>query len=59
MNGLITKFKPLTFGGIFLLIFVLINDTNPNINYLIVNMIGVSLGMLIPGLFLYRMKNSG
>ena len=33
--------------------------TNPGINYLIVNMIGVSLGMLIPGLFLYRMKNSG
>ena len=59
MNGLITKFKPLTFGGIFLLIFVLINDTNPNINYLIVNMIGVTLGMLIPALFLYRMKNSG
>ncbi len=59
MNGLIIKFKPLTFGGFFLLIFVLINDTNPNINYLIVNMIGVTLGMLIPGLFLYRMKNSG
>ena len=39
--------------------FVFINDTNPGINYLIVNMIGVSLGMLIPGLFLYRMKNSG
>ena len=59
MNGLIIKFKPLTIGGIFLFIFVLINDTNPGINYLIVNMIGVTLGMLIPGLFLYRMKNSG
>ena len=59
MNGLIIKFKPLTIGGIFLLIFVLINDTNPSINYLIINMIGVTLGMLIPGLFLYRMKNSG
>ena len=59
MNGLIIKFKPLTIGGIILLIFVFLNDKNPSINYLIVNMIGVTLGMLIPGLFLYRMKNSG
>ena len=59
MNGLIIKFKPLTIGGIILLVFVFINDTNPSINYLIVNMIGVTLGMLIPGLFLNRMKNSG
>ena len=59
MNGLIIKFKPLTIGGVILLIFVFINETNPNINYLIVNMIGVTLGILIPGLFLYRMKNSG
>tara|TARA_A200000113_G_scaffold75478_1_gene66283 strand:- start:169 stop:738 length:570 start_codon:yes stop_codon:yes gene_type:complete len=59
MNGLIIKFKPLTIGGIFLFIFVFFNETNPSINYLIVNMIGVTLGMLIPGLFLYKMKNSG
>ena len=59
MNGQIIKFKPLTIGGIILIIFVFLNDTNPRINYLIVNMIGVTLGMLIPGVFLYRMKNSG
>ena len=58
MNGLIIKFKPLTIGGMILFIFVFVLFIDPNINYLIINIIGVTLGMLIPGLFLYRMKNS-
>ena len=59
INGLIIKFKPLTIGGLILFIFVFDLFIDPSTNYLIVNMIGVTLGMLIPGLFLYRMKNSG
>lgn len=58
MNGLIIKFKPLTIGGMILFVFVFVLFIDPNINYLIINIIGVTLGMLIPGLFLYRMKNS-
>ena len=56
MNGLIIKFKPLTAGGVVMFIFVYTIIANPGANYLIINMIGVTLGMLIPGIFLSRMK---
>ena len=59
MNGLIIKFKPITIGGIILFIFVFYLFIDPSINYLVVNMIGVTLGMFIPGLLLNRMKSSG
>ena len=59
MNGLIIKFKPITIGGIILFIFVFYLFIEPSINYLVVNMIGVTLGMFIPGLLLNRMKSSG
>ena len=56
MNGLIIKFKPLTAGGIVMFMFIYSIISNPDANYLIINMVGVTLGMLIPGIFLSRMK---
>jgi hypothetical protein len=39
---------------IFIFIFNL--NQNPDQNFLIVNMIGITLGLLIPGILLNRMK---
>lgn len=56
MTGMIIKFKPLTIGGMVLFVFIFSLNQNPDQNFLIVNMIGVTLGLLIPGIMLYRMK---
>ena len=58
MNGLIIKFKPLTAGGIVIFMFIYSLISNPDANYLIVNMVAVTFGMLIPGFFLYKMKTN-
>jgi hypothetical protein len=58
MTGMIIKFKPLTIGGMVLFVFVFNLLLDPDQNYLIVNMIGVTLGLLIPGIFLNRMKTN-
>ena len=56
MTGLIIKFHNITIGGIGLLIFTVYTYYNPGINLLLVNVIGISFGMLIPGLSLYLQK---
>ena len=56
MTGLIIKFHNITIGGIGLLIFTVYTYYNPVINLLLVNVIGISFGMLIPGLSLYLQK---
>ena len=56
LTGAIIKFKPILLGGIFLLIFVLSLYIYPGQDALIVNIIGITLGLLIPGIMLYRMK---
>ena len=58
MTGFIIKFKPVTLGGIFLMIFTFYLNFNPGINLLLVNIVGVSLGMLVPGLSLFYSKSS-
>ena len=58
MNGLIIKFKPLTAGGIVIFMFIYSLISNPDANYLIVNMVAVTFAMLIPGFFLYKMKTN-
>ncbi|MDC1048843.1 hypothetical protein OAQ80_04960 [Flavobacteriaceae bacterium] len=60
MTGFIIKFKPVTLGGIFLTIFTFYLNFNPGINLLLVNIVGVSLGMLVPGLslFYYKSRNN-
>ena len=56
MTGLIIKFHNITIGGIGLLIFTVYTYYNPGLNLLLVNVIGISFGMLIPGLSLYFPK---
>ena len=56
MNGLIVKFHNITIGGIGLLVFTVYTYYNPGLNLLLVNVIGISFGMLIPGLSLYLQK---
>ena len=56
MTGLIIKFHNITIGGIGLLIFTVYTYYNPGLNLLLVNVIGISFGMLIPGLSLYLQK---
>ena len=58
MTGMIIKFKPLTIGGMVLFVFIFKLNQNPDQNFLIVNMIGVTLGLLIPGIMLNRMKTN-
>jgi hypothetical protein len=58
ITGLIIKFKPVTIGGIFLTIFTFYLNFNPEFNLLLVNVVGVSLGMLVPGLSLFYSKSS-
>tara|TARA_B100001113_G_C20608281_1_gene404914 strand:- start:211 stop:402 length:192 start_codon:yes stop_codon:yes gene_type:complete len=58
MTGLIIKFNQIIFGGIFLLIFTFYLNLNPGINLLLVNIVGVSLGMLLPGLSLFYSKST-
>lgn len=55
-TGIIIKFKPIVIGGILLMLFTVYINFNPNINFLIVNIIGVSLGILVPGISLYFSK---
>ena len=57
MTGLIIKFNPIMFGGIFLLLFTFYLNLNPGINLLLVNIVGVSFGILVPGLSLYYSKS--
>jgi hypothetical protein len=56
MNGLIVKFHNITIGGVGLLVFTVYTYYNPGLNLLLVNVIGISFGMLIPGLSLYFQK---
>ncbi len=56
MSGVIIRFKPITFGGIGLLIFTIYTYYVPGINFLLVNVVGITFGMLIPGLALYLLK---
>jgi len=58
ITGLIIKFKPVILGGIFLTIFTFYLNFNPEFNLLLVNVVGVSLGMLVPGLSLFYSKSS-
>lgn len=56
ITGLIIKFRPILIGGLLLMLFTVYINYNSDINFLLVNIIGVSLGMLIPGITLYISK---
>ena len=55
---IIIKFNKITFGGIVLIIFVVYTSFQPGLNLLIINAVGITFGMLIPGLALYFQKEN-
>jgi len=57
-SGIIIKFNKITFGGIALIIFVVYTSFQPGLNLLIINAVGITFGMLIPGLALYFQKEN-
>jgi hypothetical protein len=58
MTGLIIKFKNITIGGLLLLVFVVYNHASPGLNFLLMNVYGIAFGMLIPGVSLYRFRET-
>ena len=56
MTSGIIKFNKITLGGIGLLIFTVYTYYAPALNLLLVNVVGITFGMLIPGLALYFQK---
>ena len=58
MTGSIIKFKNITIGGLFLLAFVVYNHVYPGLDFLLMNVYGIAFGMLIPGLSLYRFRET-
>tara|TARA_Y100000768_G_C23420208_1_gene425783 strand:- start:286 stop:465 length:180 start_codon:yes stop_codon:yes gene_type:complete len=56
MSGLIIKFKKITIGGFALLIFTAYTYYDTDINLILANVVGITFGMLIPGLALYLQK---
>jgi hypothetical protein len=58
VTGIIIKFKNITIGGLLLLVFVVYNNVFPGLNFLLMNVFGIAFGMLIPGISLYKFKES-
>jgi len=56
MSGLIIKFNKITLGGLLLIIFTVYTYFVPDLNFLLVNVVGITFGMLIPGFALYLQK---
>ena len=53
---LIIRYKPVSFGGISVMILYLLVSFNPDFHFLIINILGMLFGMVIPGIFLFFEK---
>ena len=56
ITGLIIRYKPVSLGGVFLMILYLFFSINPDFPIFIINILGMLFGMVIPGLFLFFEK---
>tara|TARA_B100001173_G_C15839585_1_gene484023 strand:+ start:214 stop:795 length:582 start_codon:yes stop_codon:yes gene_type:complete len=56
ITGLIIRYKPVSFGGIYLMILYLLVSINPDFDILIINILGMLFGMVIPGILLFFEK---
>jgi len=56
ITGLIIRYKPVSFGGISVMILYLLVSINPDFHFLIINILGMLFGMVIPGIFLFFEK---
>lgn len=55
-TGLIIRYKPVSLGGVFVMILYLFFSINPDFPIFIINILGMLFGMVIPGLFLFFEK---
>jgi len=58
ITGLLIRFKPLSFGGISVIICSILCVFTPNNSWLLLNGIAAVLGLLIPGISLYYRKSN-
>ena len=56
ITGLIIRYKPVSLGGVFVMILYLFFSINPDFPIFIINILGMLFGMVIPGLFLFFEK---
>ena len=56
ITGLIIRYKPVSFGGISVMILYLLVSFNPDFHFLIINILGMLFGLVIPGIFLFFEK---
>ena len=58
ITGLLIRFKPISFGGISVIICSIICIYTPNNSWLFINGIASILGLLVPGIVLYYSKSN-
>ena len=58
ITGLLIRFKPLSFGGVSVIICSILCVYTPNNSWLLLNGIAAVLGLLIPGISLYYRKSN-
>tara|TARA_Y100000816_G_scaffold150005_1_gene106671 strand:- start:546 stop:1127 length:582 start_codon:yes stop_codon:yes gene_type:complete len=56
ITGLIIRYKPVSFGGISVMILYLLVSINPDFHFLIINILGMLFALVIPGIFLFFEK---
>ena len=56
ITGLIIRYKPVSFGGISVMILYLLVSINPDFHFLIINILGMLFGLVVPGIFLFFEK---
>ena len=58
ISGILIKFLPVTLGGASILLILTLSSLIPEISYTYVNLLSLTLGFTVPGLFLYFHKSN-
>ena len=58
ITGLLIRFKPISFGGISVIVCSVLLVYNPEVNSLLINGFASILGLFLPGLALYYSKSN-
>jgi len=58
ISGILIKYLPVTLGGCSILIILFLSALFPEISYTYINLISLTLGFTVPGLFLYFHKSN-
>ena len=58
ISGILIKYLPVTLGGGSILVILTLSAIFPEISYVLVNLLSLTLGFTVPGLFLYFHKSN-